>query len=315
MSKKVLGTGLSALIGDLDVGELMTRNTGDKHKQSADFVGEMTQQSPAIDKRNIVKHVPLMSVVSGKYQPRTVFNEQELADLAASITKNGIIQPILVRQIGINYEIVAGERRWRAAKIAGLDSVPVLIKDLSDQETLEVALIENIQRQDLNIIEEAEGFRRLLDEFNYTQETISQALGKSRSHIANLLRLLSLPSEVKEMLSAGILSMGHARALINVENSTEIANTIAEKSLSVRDTEKLIRAMSKPASKARSFDFSQKSNKDQDLESIENSLTAALGLKVKIEDSRQGGVVSVEFHNLEQLDTIIQVLSGGKSGF
>jgi len=312
MSKKVLGKGLSALIGDLNVGELMTRNPSSEQSSAS---GEANQYSFAVDKRNIVKHVPLMSVVTGKFQPRTIFKEEELADLAASITKNGIIQPILVRQVGINYEIVAGERRWRAARIAGLESVPVLIKDLSDQETLEIALIENIQRQDLNAIEEAEGYSRLMEEFSYTQEALSQALGKSRSHIANLLRLLMLPAEVKEMLSLGLLSMGHGRALVNVENSATIAKTITEKSLSVRDTEKLIRAMSRPAAKTRSFDFSQKGNKDQDLESIENSLTASLGLKVNIEDKKQGGVVSIEFHNLEQLDSIIQVLSGGKSGF
>lgn len=313
MSKKVLGKGLSALIGDLNVGELMTKSL-DERVSETNSTGGAQSLTWSSEKKNVIKHVPLSSLVSGKYQPRTVFSEQELAELAASIAKNGIIQPILVRQIGINYEIVAGERRWRAAKIAELDSVPVIIKCLSDQEALEVALIENVQRQDLNVIDEAEGYRRLMNEFSYTQEALAISVGKSRSHIANLLRLLVLPHEVKEMLASGVLSLGHAKVLMTAENSGEIAQAVVSGALSVRETEKLLKAPAKPKLESRSFDFSHKKEKDRDLEAIEKSLTGSLGMKVRIEDRKDGGVVLVEFSNLEQLDTIIQVLSGNRAG-
>lgn len=312
MSKRTLGKGLSALIGDLDMGDIITKPIERAVQQNSSSQSELMFEA---DRKNVVKQVSVNSLLSGKFQPRNIFNELELKELSESIALNGILQPVLVRQMGINYEIIAGERRWRAAKLAGLTTIPVLVKDFDDKQTLEVALIENIQRQDLTVIEEAEGYKRLIGEFNYTQEELAAAVGKSRSHIANLLRILSLPDEIKEMIIAGTLSMGHARALVSVENNLDIARQVIAKSLNVRQTESLIKSLSATKNKNRSYDFSQKVNKDHDLEAIENSLSSLLGLKVKIEDKKQGGAVIVEFQNLEQLDLIIQVLSGNKTGF
>ncbi len=314
MSKKALGRGLSALIGDLNVDELIAKNS-DIAMNPSNGAAEYESETHGFEKKNLVKQVDLTSIVSGKYQPRSIFVEQDLKDLAESIAKNGIIQPILVRQVGIKYEIIAGERRWRAAKLAGLEFIPVIVKDLGDQETLEVALVENVQRQDLNVIEEAQGYQRLIDEFSYTQESLAKTIGKSRSHVANLLRILSLPDEVREMVAVGKLSLGHAKVLINTPNSLEIAQQIAANDLSVRETEKLIKAKARHIERPRSFDFSHKKEKDRDIEAIEASLTSALGLKVLIENRKRGGAVSIEFDNLEQLDRIIQLLSGGRSGF
>ena len=185
-----------------------------------------------------INHVPCARLHPGQFQPRTHFDEGALTELAESIQKNGIMQPIIVRPgAGNKLEIVAGERRWRASKLAGLETVPVIIRDINNKQALELALVENIQRRDLNPLEEALGYQRLIEEFDYTQEELAGTVGKSRSHIANLLRLLSLPEEVKEMLEKGEITMGHARALLTSESPVELAKQIVKKGLNVRQAE------------------------------------------------------------------------------
>lgn len=213
------------------------------------------------------------------------------------------MQPLLVRRQGGKYELIAGERRWRASKIAGLDKVPVIIKELNDKEVLEVALVENLLRENLSAIEEAEGFQRLINEFSHTQEALSQIVGKSRSHIANMLRLLNLPEEVQALVKEGKLSAGHARALVGLENALSLAKTIIEKDLNVRQVEELVAKQKEPkkekAPKA----------KDEDLESIEKDLNRELGLRIKITPSKQGGgKVVLQYASVAELDMIIEIL-------
>ena len=252
--------------------------------------------------------IPDEFLTPNHFQPRQVFDQEEINSLANSIEKNGMLQPILVRAHkwdGNRYEIIAGERRWRAAQKAQLHEVPIVLHNLSDEETLEAALIENIQREDLNPLEEAEGYNRLLKEFGQTQEKLSEVVGKSRSHIANTLRLLGLPAEIKNLISKGELTAGHARALIGAENINELAKTIIQKNLSVRQVETLVRGMSY---KSRSPNRKE-SPKDPNTRELERSLSETLGLKVELESKREGGKLSVHYKTLEQLDEVIRRLS------
>lgn len=289
--KPAIGRGLSALMGDIgvDVSDAATPPTADRS-------------------------VPVELIHPNPDQPRRHFDEEELSNLASSIAEKGIIQPLIVRpRPGHDgeYEIVAGERRWRAAQRAGLHDVPVVQRELNDTEVLEVAIIENIQRADLNPVEEALGFRQLMDRFGHTQDQLSKALGKSRSHIANLLRLLNLPDPVLQLLRNGDLTAGHARALVGLDDAEAIAKRIVAKSLSVRDAERL-------AKSAKSDDTPSKSprtavGKDADTRALEGDLTAALGLSVSITHGRagEGGHVSIRYRDLDQLDALCQLLSSG----
>ena len=256
----------------------------------------------------------------GKYQPRTRFNEAALSELADSIRTNGIMQPVVVRpspkQEGM-YEIIAGERRWRAAQVAKLSEVPVIIRDLTDKQALELSLIENIQRQDLTPLDEANGYQRLIEEFEYTQEELAGSVGKSRSHIANLLRLLSLPDEVKEMLDKGELSMGHARTLIGLSNAAELAREIVRKGLNVRQAEQVSRdaqgATKKTITrvgKAVAGQVAANGMKDPDILALEESLSENLGIRVSITDRGQSGEITLAYDTLVQLDEILRRLSG-----
>lgn len=266
-------------------------------------------------------------IQSGKYQPRKSFDEGELGELAASIAQNGIMQPIVVRPVEsksskdkVKYEIIAGERRWRASKRIGLDTIPAIIREMNDQQALELALVENVQREDLSALEEAAGYKQLIDEFDYTQEQLAGAVGKSRSHIANLLRLLDLPEEIKQMLQAGQLTMGHARALMTAENAVELAKQVVAKNLSVRQTEKLAKGEldtnkpKSPSSKApgvtsASGSNRQAANKNEDILALEATLSKSLGLKVQINDyGHQQGEIVVGYSSLEELDTILRRL-------
>jgi ParB family transcriptional regulator, chromosome partitioning protein len=280
--KRHLGRGLSALLGGDD---------GEPPLDAAMLANART--------------VPIEFLHPSKLQPRADFNDERLQQLAQSIRDQGVLQPILVRAHRIHqgeYEIVAGERRWRAAQLAQLHEVPVVQKDLSDRDTLEIALIENIQRQDLNPIEEARGYRRLMQEFAYTQEVLSDRIGKSRPHIANLLRLLELPDIVRTMIAEGKLSTGHARALINLPNAVALAEIIVAKGLSVREAERLAtRAKVKTRGKAKKAPR----EKDADTKALERDLTQKLGLKVEIGFDGKGGAVTVHYQTLEQLDEII----------
>lgn len=253
----------------------------------------------------------------GTYQPRNVFYEEGLHELAQSIEQKGIIQPLIVRRIkGGLYEIIAGERRWRAAQMAGLKEVPVIIRRMTDDDALEVALIENVQREDLNPLEEARGYERLIREFQYTQEEIGESVGKSRSHIANLLRLLKLPEEVKTMLENGHLTMGHARALLTAKDPLVLANQIVNGGLNVRAAESL--AKGKPEKKSPQKPRQSEAKylqtdrpKDPDIITLEETLSEKLGMKVRIDDKGTGGEVVIAYETLSELDQVLQRLGGG----
>ena len=283
--RKSLGRGLGALLGDdddLDISDLPAP------------IAEAVQNS---DK------VAIDLVVPGKYQPRTEFDEEALQSLASSIKEKGVLQPLLVRKSGDKYEIIAGERRWRASKLAGLTEIPVIIKDFNDKEVLEVALVENLLRENLSAIEEAEGFQRLIDEFSHTQEALAQIVGKSRSHVANTLRLLSLPDSVKEMIKEGKLSAGHARALVGLDNAEELARKIIEKDLNVRQVEELVAKQKEPAKPK------MPKKKNEDLAQIEEELVKELGLRIKITPNKQGGgKVVLQYSSVAELDMIIDTL-------
>ncbi|MDN5247536.1 PREDICTED: probable chromosome-partitioning protein ParB [Rhagoletis zephyria] len=248
--------------------------------------------------------LPVSLLHPSKFQPRKYFDEESLKELANSIEKSGIIQPVVVRKDPNEggYEIIAGERRWRASKIAKLSNIPVIIKDLNDKECLEISIIENVQRQDINPIEEGDAYKKLIDEFSYTHEELSTVIGKSRSYITNMIRMLLLPDSVKLMISEKKLSMGHARALINVENAEEIAEKIASRGLSVRQTEKLIRDLHNTQEK-------QQQHKNQDITAIESTISLQLGLSVKISDNNSQGVVTIKYNSLAELEMIVKALT------
>lgn len=239
------------------------------------------------------------------HQPRRRFDEAALEELANSIAAQGIIQPIVVRPHGRGYQIVAGERRWRAAQRAGLTEVPVVVREFTDAETLQIALVENIQRQDLNAIEEAQAYRRLLDEFGHTQEALARVVHKSRSHVANLLRLLDLPEPVQVRVVEGVISMGHARALVGATDPERLSEQVVARGLSVRDTERLA-ATRKPASRTRGANAAP----DPDIAALEEQLADLLGLKVRISHGGQGGSLTLSYASADQLDMLCQRLTG-----
>jgi len=251
--------------------------------------------------------LPVASLTPSPFQPRQVFDESAIDDLAASIRECGVLQPLLVRKaVGMNdiYEIIAGERRWRASQRAQIHEVPVVIKDMTDKEVLEVALVENLQRQDLNPLEEAEGYQRLQEEFSHTQEDLARAVGKSRSHVANTMRLLASPAGVKTLVEHGKLSAGHARALLGVENAEEIAEEIVAKGLNVRQTEALVKSLN---GKAKEKKPSAPKFKDADCVALEKDLTEKLGLNVSIDTKGNSGAgrIMIQYKSLEQLDDLL----------
>lgn len=287
-----LGRGLSALLGDVDV------EATPEQGETATIGG------------NSGNTVPVDALRPSQYQPRHFFDDTELNELADSIRANGILQPILVRPtIGgeTEYEIIAGERRWRAAQLAQLHEVPVIIRELTDLEALELALVENLQREDLSALEEAEGYSQLMKEFNHTQELLAQSVGKSRSHVANMLRLLNLPEPVKVLLNSRELSAGHARALLNASDPVGLAKTIVKKGLNVRQTEKLVTGGSKKLKKAPAAT-------DPNTAALENDVSTLLGLAVSINTKAHGGTISISYESLEQLDEILHRLSQGAHG-
>lgn len=285
-----LGRGLSALMADVVT------------EEAADTTQTASRRADQI--------IPIERISPNPDQPRRRFTQEQLDDLSASIKEKGVIQPLIVRpkpDASGDYEIVAGERRWRASQMAQLHELPVIIREYSDTEALEVAIIENIQRADLNAIEEAAGYRDLMDRFGHTQEKVSDALGKSRSHIANLLRLLKLPEDVQEFVREGKLTAGHARTLVNADNPLELARQIISKGLSVRAAEKL----AKGPAPAKVKTNAPRIEKDADTKALEADLSAALGMKVQIDHKMGGeaGTVSIRYSNLDQLDDICGKLS------
>ncbi len=257
-----------------------------------------------------VKAVPIEFLKPSAFQPRRRFADDEIDGLADSIRAKGVMQPLLVRKAPDNnqlYEIIAGERRWRAAQRAGLHELPVLVRDLSDRDTLEVALLENVQREDLSPLEEAEGYQRLIDEFGHTQQELADTIGKSRSHIANLLRLLLLPTAIRTLLDSGALSAGHARALINGNDPAELAKIVVSKGLNVRQTEMLVRR-EKEGNKSTLSLTSPTIGKDPDTLALERELSTELGLNVALKPRGKGGVVSISYRTLDQLDGLLRRL-------
>ena len=279
------------------------------------LLGGNSDITTAVRSEGLPNVLPLARLQAGKYQPRTRMDEGSLQELAASIRAQGVMQPILVRPVSDEkYEIIAGERRFRAAHIAGLEEVPVLVKDVPDQAAAAMALIENIQREDLNPLEEAQGIQRLLDEFRFTHEQAAESVGRSRSAVSNLLRLLNLAQPVQTMLLAGDLDMGHARALLAVDSAVQItlANQVVNKRMSVRETERLVTATTKaePAVKARA-------NQDggRDTRRLEEELSDLFASAVKIKLGRRGrGQLQIEFGDLDALDGILARLRGATVG-
>lgn len=290
--RRGLGRGLSALMADVNLG--------------------MDQEVAKAGQRQDLL-VPIERLVPNPDQPRRHFEPDQLQDLADSIRQKGVIQPLIVRAAGRDghFEIVAGERRWRAAQIAMLHELPVIVRSFSDSEVLEIAIIENIQRADLNPIEEAAAYRQLMERYGHTQEMIGQALSRSRSHIANLLRLLTLPQDVQDMVKNGVLTAGHARALISMEDSSELARQVVQKGLSVRDTEALVRKATAKLNPDRKQRLRGAGEKDADTRALEADLSANLNMPVNInhESVGGGGKITISYRNLEDLDLLCQVLS------
>lgn len=259
-------------------------------------------------------YLKISDIEPNRDQPRRDFDEEALAELADSIAQHGVLQPLLVRPVGTDfYQIVAGERRWRASRMAGLQEVPVVIRELTDNEVMEIALIENLQREDLSAVEEAQGYKSLMETYNMTQEEIAKSMGKSRSSIANSLRILTLPENVVDMISKGLLSGGHAKALLSLKDDNDIekvSKLIVEKELSVRETEKFCKALNEDKGKKKS---KKKLDRNPFFDEVELSLKQFLGRKVKvINSSKSKGILQIEFYNDEDLAEIARCLEENK---
>ncbi len=248
----------------------------------------------------------------GRYQPRHQFDPAAIETLAQSIREKGVLQPLLVRHhpsLTGEYEIIAGERRWRASQVAQLHEVPVVVREIDDREALEIALVENLQRQDLSALEEAEAYQRLMDEFRHTQEAVAQAVGKSRSHVANTLRLLELPLTVKRLLGEGKLTAGHARALLGTEDPVVLANEVVRRGLNVRQAERLAKRGKIKSSARQASPRPFPDSKDADTRALERELSMVLGLIVSIDPTGTGGTITIRYQTLEQLDDVLRRLS------
>jgi ParB family chromosome partitioning protein len=290
VSKKRLGRGLAALIGEID----QPVQSQSKPSVSAD------------------RTVPIEHVSRNPRNPRRTFDPADLEDLSKSIRQHGIVQPIMVRRAGDDrYEIIAGERRWRAAQMAGLVEIPVIVRDVDDRTALEIAIVENVQRADLNALEEAQGYEQLIAQYDYTQNDLGEVIGKSRSHVANSLRLLKLPDEVRTMLAEGALSAGHARAIVSTSDPIRLARKIADEGLSVRDAEKLAQKDADQSNRPEGLETksgNRSDDKDADTVALERSLSDVLGLKVQLAHKGQGGQLRIDYKSLEQLDELCRLL-------
>jgi len=295
-----LGKGLDALFGDVEVNiqeKPKKEKTAKKEEENADALG-------------VINYIDINQIKPNSNQPRKTFDEEKLEELAASIKEHGLIQPIVLRKAGKGYEIVAGERRWRAARKIGIKEVPCIVKELTDEENMLLAIIENMQREDLNPVEEAEGIRQMIDTYGLTQEQVSKSVGKSRPYIANCLRLLKLPEVIKEYLADGSLSTGHAKAIAAVndeEKQIRLAETAIKEGLSVRQLEKLAKeekAAPKPKSRPRV--------KNADVKRVEEDLKLALGTKVNLNQKGKKGTIEIEYYSKEELERLIEILKNIK---
>ncbi|NLM24853.1 MAG: ParB/RepB/Spo0J family partition protein [Firmicutes bacterium] len=279
MSRQALGRGLRSLIPQMD------EISGDKQG---------------------VSHIQLNLITANPFQPRKEFDEEKLQQLADSIKQHGVLEPIIVRRYNGGYQIVAGERRWRACSLAGLESIPAIVKDLTDKEMTEIALIENLQREDLNAIEEAEGYRLLLEEFNLTQEEVAEAVGKKRSSITNALRLLNLDQQVKSLVSSGQLSKGHAKVLLSIEDVAErqhLAKRVIKEEMSVRQLEKIIKGKSKKPKPT-------KREQNPEVKVLQEELQRVLGTKVRLDYHQGKGKIEIEYYSDEELERILDFMRG-----
>lgn len=293
--KRALGRGLSALISE---------NLKEAESQGS-------------------KAIPMALIAANPFQPRRNFDALELEQLSASIQENGVLQPILVREKDCGYQIIAGERRWRASSMAGLKDIPAMIVKVDDKKMLEIAIVENVQRQNLNPIEEANAYKNMLDELGYKQEEVAKKMGKSREYVSNMIRLLKLPEDVQRLVSEGKISMGHARAIVNTEDPSSYIKQILDNNLSVRDTENLVKDRKSGAItsindnakdvKSRAF---KTFDSDCDIAEVSKIIEEALGMRVRIVDSKyKGGEVRISFLSYEQLDSLMQKLCGDKLNF
>lgn len=280
----------------------------------AALIGEVGDEMGVVDRGKGQRKVPVEFLRPNPRNPRKYFEDTELHELAQSIQDRGIIQPIVVRpmpNLPDAYEIVAGERRWRAAQQVGLHDVPVVIVDIDDKTSLEFAILENVQRADLNPVEEAQGYSRLMDEFSYTQENLSKIIGKSRSHIANMMRLMDLPNSIKDLLVSRQLTAGHGRALLAVKDPLRVAKRILDEKLSVREVEEIAQLdNSDPPNGLETKSIRPKKEKDPDTRALEQALKDVLGLAVSIEHKGHGGELKVKYRTLEQLDGLCRRLNG-----
>jgi ParB family chromosome partitioning protein len=299
-----LGRGLSALLGEVETEDYAAPEGADA-----------TASAPR--SRDGARTLPIELIRPNPDQPRKTITESELEALSESIAEKGVVQPILVRPIkgeGEAYEIVAGERRWRAAQKARLHDIPALVRELTDKETLEIGIVENVQRSDLNPVEEAHAYRQLIDRFGHTQDDVARAVSKSRSHVANMVRLLALPEAVLTSLASGEISTGHARAIATAPDPEALVRIIVEKGLSVRETERLARdAQSGKAADSKAGKASKPGDKDADTRALESDVTARLGLSVDIRHGSKGGEIRVQYKTLEQLDDVCRRLSGNRT--
>lgn len=278
MEKRALGKGLSALIPTMEEGR---------------------------ENRESVLNIPISKIKTNKYQPRIEFNKEKLADLISSIKEKGVVQPVLVRKAGDGYELIAGERRLRAVSSLGVDTIPAIVKNVADIDMLELSLIENIQREELNPMEEASAFQKFIDDFNFTQEKIAKAIGKDRSTVANTLRLLALPKKIQEYVSKGDVSAGHAKAMLSLDAETDqlrVCNLVVKKGLSVRETESLVKR--RAAGEKR-----EAPKKDHGLNDIEGQLQHVLGTRVRIFHGKKRGRIMIEYYSNEDLNRILDILS------
>lgn len=309
-----LGRGLSALFGDAAVESPVA--AGASAVGGASPTAARANPSAAANAAasgDAVQHIPVGSIHPLPGQPRRQFDEAAISELAESISVRGVLQPIIVRRApdGNGYQLVAGERRWRATQRAGLHQIPALIRDLDDAATYEIALVENIQRQDLNAIEEASAYRKLIVDFGHSQDALARIVGKSRSHVANLMRLLELPEPVQNLVAENALAMGHARALIGVEQASEIAQRVVKEGLSVRAVEALVRESKAPQKTAAAGAISPGQDRDPDIIAVERHLSELLGIGATIQYMGDGkGTLTLKFATLDQLDMICQRLSG-----
>lgn len=327
-SKKKLGTGLSSLLSkDQELASIIKSKVEQEVRGSTFKIQQpklsnkenhgksiLSIKNKDIDTLKSSPMLPIQQLVSGKFQPRKTFEQNELEELAESIRSNGVLQPILVRPVSqgsSTYEIIAGERRWRASQLAKLHEVPVIVRDFDDETSIGVAMIENLQRTDLNLVEEAEGYRTMMNVFQYTQEKLSSQLGKSRSHIANVLRILSLSKNVKKYIIRGEISFGHARALVtlNEEQAIDAAEQVVQNQLNVRQTEKLVNSLRKSNNYSKNQESLSHENKNSNIEHLERELTNLLGLKVVVSNnSNNSGNLAIYYKTLDQIQPVIDKL-------